>query len=201
MPSNQAPDYYQVDVPQQKAPEDYHYTERRAEILQLILDRGTPHGINQNRLAERYDVSPSQISQDMDRLRSHVDQHLGRQAKMTTRAAYQQTVQKLQEDGEWKKAWDVVMEWNRWLQDIGKQEKEPDKHEISGELNSQHTEKKMMVGVDLAAFPEVDTSRMVGVDLRDEMEEPPDGVEIDLEDAPSPAPNPGGHADDSEGSE
>ena len=195
------PDYYQVDVPQQKDPEDYHYTERRAEILQLILDRGTPHGINQNRLAERYDVSASQISQDMDRLRTHVDQHLGRQAKMTTRAAYQQTVKNLQDEGEWKEAWQVIMDWNHWLQDIGQQEQEPDKHEISGELRSEHTEKKMLVGVDLAAFPDVDTSRMVGVDMREDMPEPEDGVEIDLEDAPSAASDPQGDGDTSGGDE
>lgn len=195
------PDYYQVDVPQQKDPEDYHYTERRAEILQLILDRGTPHGINQNRLAERYDVSASQISQDMDRLRTHVDQHLGRQAKMTTRAAYQQTVKNLQDEGEWKEAWQVIMDWNHWLQDIGKQEQEPDKHEISGELRSEHTEKKMLVGVDLAAFPDVDTSRMVGVDMREDVAEPEDGVEIDLEDAPSAASDPQGDGDTSGGDE
>ena len=195
------PDYYQVDVPQQKDPEDYHYTERRAEILQLILDRGTPHGINQNRLAERYDVSASQISQDMDRLRTHVDQHLGRQAKMTTRAAYQQTVKNLQDEGEWKEAWQVIMDWNHWLQDIGKQEQEPDKHEISGELRSEHTEKKMLVGVDLAAFPDVDTSRMVGVDMREDVAKPEDGVEIDLEGAPSAASDPQGDGDTSGGDE
>lgn len=195
------PDYYHVDVPQGKDPEDYHYTERRAEILQLILDRGTPHGIKQARLAERYGVSESQISQDMDRLRSHVDQHLGREAKMTTRAAYQQTVQKLQEEGEWKKAWDVVMEWNRWLQDIGKQEKEPDKHEISGEISSEHTEKKMLVGVDLAAFPEVDTSRMVGVDLREDVPEQGEMAEISLEDTASNGSHPGGNGNSSGGGE
>lgn len=195
------PDYYQVDVPQQKPPEDYTYVERRAEILGLILERGSPHGVKQVRLAERYDVSESQISQDMDRLRSHIDNHLGRQAKMTTRAAYQKTVKELQSQGKWKEAWDVIMEWNTWLQDLGKQEKEPERHEISGELSSEHTEKKMLVGVDLTAFPDVDPNRMVGVDMRDGPPEMEDGTAIDLEDAPSPTADPGGSADDNGGSE
>lgn len=160
------PDYYQVDIPAQKDPEDYTYVERRAEILGLILDKGSPHGIKQARLADRYDVSPSQISQDMDRLRNHVEEHLGRQAKLTTRASYQKTVQKLQEEGEWKKAWDVIMDWNQWLQDTGHQEQEPDKHEISGEIEQQTTEKKMLVGVDIGQFPGVDPDRMVGADFQ-----------------------------------
>lgn len=170
------PDYYHVDVPQGKDPKDYEWWERRAEILGLILERGTPHGIKQSRLAERYGVSDSQISQDMARLRQHVDHHLGREAKLTTRAAYQKTVQKLQEKGEWKEAWQVIMDWNNWLQDIGKQEREADKLDISGELTTEHVEKKMLVGVDLSAFPEVDVDRMVGADFRTEAEGTPIAV-------------------------
>lgn len=196
-------DYYHIDVPSSKAPEDYEWWERRAEILDLILRRGTPHGVKQARLAERYDVSPSQISQDMDRLRQHVDNHLGRSAKMTTRATYQKAIEQAQEQGEWRDAFEIAMEWNRWLQDIGEQETEPDKHEISGELSTEHTEKKMMVGLDLQAFPDVDTSRMVGVDLRESEGDAPeaeaaengDSVPIDVENTQSGDADPGGNAD------
>jgi DNA-binding Lrp family transcriptional regulator len=161
-------DYYHVDVPDQTPPDEYEWWERRAEILNLILERGSPHGITQNRLAERYDVSKSQISKDMDRLRGHVEKHLGRSAKMTTRALYAKTIEDLREQGEYREAFEVAMEWNRWLQDLGKQETTPEKHEISGRVESEHTEKKMLVGVDLGSFPEVDQSRMVGVDMRED---------------------------------
>ena len=199
-------DYYHIDVPQGKDPEDYEWWERRAEILDLILNRGTPHGINQARLAERYDVSPSQISQDMDRLREHVDQHLGREAKMTTRALYQKAIEDAQDRGEWREAFEIAMEWNHWLQDIGEQETEPEQHEISGELSTEHTEKKMLVGLDLASFPDVDTSRMVGVDMREDAPAKQaaaptgngDNVEIDLEEPGSNGADPGGNGDTSE---
>jgi len=209
-------DYYNVDVPEAKDPEDYTYVERRGEILSLILKRGSPQGINQSRLADRYDVSESQISQDMSRLREHVERTLGQHAKMTTRAVYQETLQKLKEEGEWKKRWDVVMEWNEWLGDLGIQEREPDKHEISGELTSEHSEKKMLVGVDLDSFPDVDPSRMVGVDLREEDQpaapaeeaaaaiEPggePGEVEVEAVEPDSEGGNPGGNAEDNGGSE
>lgn len=198
--SNQR-DYYHVEVPQQKPPEDYEWWERRAEILNLILERGSPHGVKQSRLAERYDVSKSQISQDMDRLRSHVEDHLGRSAKMTTRALYAKTIENLRDEGEYKEAFEVAMEWNRWLQDIGKQETEPEKHEISGELETEHTEKKMLVGVDLASFPEVDTSRMVGVDMREDAPEMDEAASIDLEEPADGGANPGGNTDTSGGTE
>lgn len=194
-------DYYHVDVPSQKPPEDYEWWERRAEILNLILERGSPHGVTQNRLAERYDVSKSQISQDMDRLREHVDEHLGRSAKMTTRALYQKTIETLRDEGEYREAFEVVMEWNRWLQDIGQQETEPEKHEISGELESEHTEKKMLVGVDLTSFPDVDTSRMVGVDMRADSEADAPGMEeaasINLEEPDEGGANPVSNSDTS----
>jgi hypothetical protein len=190
-------DYYHVEVPQQKPPEDYEWWERRAEILNLILERGSPHGVKQQRLAERYDVSKGQISQDMDRLRSHVEDHLGRRAKMTTRALYGKTIEKLRDEDKYREAFDVAMEWNNWLQDIGKQETEPEKHEISGNLETEHTEKKMLVGVDLASFPEVDTSRMVGVDMREEAPEMEDGASIDLAEPGEGGANPRGNGDTS----
>ncbi len=202
-------DYYHIDVPQQTDPEDYEWWERRAEILNLILDRGTPHGINQARLAERYDVSQSQISQDMDRLRQHVDQHLGQHAKMTTRAVYQKAIEDAQDRGEWREAFEIAMQWNEWLQDIGEQETEPEQHEISGELSTEHTEKKMLVGLDLGSFPEVDTSRMVGVDMREDSPaeqaaaptENGENVEIDLEEPGSNGSHPGGNGETSGDSE
>lgn len=186
-------DYYHVDVPSSKAPEDYEWWERRAEILDLILERGTPHGVHQQRLADRYGVSKSQISQDMDRLREHVDKTLGRSAKMTTRALYQKAIQELRDDGEYREAFEVAMEWNEWLQDIGEQETVPEKHEISGELETQNIEKKMLVGVDLTNFPEVDTSRMVGVDMREDAPEMEQGASIDLEEPGEGGPDPRGN--------
>jgi len=198
-------DYYNIDVPQGTDPEQYEWWERRAEILDLILQRGTPHGVNQARLAERYGVSESQISQDMDRLRQHVDQHLGQSAKMTTRAVYQKAVEQAKSNGEWRDAFELTMEWNEWLQDIGEQETEPDRHEISGELQTEHQEKKMLVGLDLGSFPEVDTSRMVGVDLREESpaEQAEDGdmAKINLEEGGSNGSHPRGNGEDSGGSE
>ena len=45
-----------VDIPDDKPPSEYHWTERRAEILQLIAKAGHPDSISPTRLADRYDV-------------------------------------------------------------------------------------------------------------------------------------------------
>lgn len=119
------PNYYGHDIPSNKSPDDYTYIERRAEILQYILQRGSPYAVHQARLADRYGVSESQISRDIKRLRKHVDEHLGDDAKLTTRTVFEKTVTELQEQGEWKDAWTVVMDWNEWLADIGEQHREP----------------------------------------------------------------------------
>ena len=44
-----------VDIPDDKPPSEYHRTERRAEILQLIETAGHPGSISPTRLADRYD--------------------------------------------------------------------------------------------------------------------------------------------------
>jgi len=48
--------YEAVDIPDDKPPSEYHWTERRAEILQLIEKAGHPDSISPTRLADRYDV-------------------------------------------------------------------------------------------------------------------------------------------------
>lgn len=124
LPTNE-PNYYAYDIPQYKHPEDYTYLERRAEILDYILQRGSPYAIHQSRLADRYGVTDGQISQDMGRLRKHITEHLGDEIKFTTRVVFEKTIRELQDQGKWKDAWDVVMDWNEWLADIGEQQREP----------------------------------------------------------------------------
>ena len=131
------PDYRAVNVPEDKPPSEYTYVERRAETLQLIEQAGHPRAINQTRLAERYDVSQGQISQDVDRLRSFIVDHIDEDTvDAITETVYQKSVQELMSNGEYKDAVKAVESWNDWLMDRGKVRKEADKHEIdhSGSL-------------------------------------------------------------------
>jgi len=65
--SSSQPDYAAVNVPA-KPPTGFSYVERRAELLQLVEQRGHPAALHQAELADRYDVSQQQISKDLDRL-------------------------------------------------------------------------------------------------------------------------------------
>lgn len=130
------PDYTAFEPPEGKPPEEFTTHERRAAILQAITEAGTPSAVNQRRLAERFDVHESTVSRDMQRLRESINESLGNDAKLTTRALFDRTVQELQEEGKWKQAWDVAMDWNDWLADIGEQHREPQKSALDVDMRS-----------------------------------------------------------------
>jgi len=135
------PDYSALEPPAEKPAAEYSHHERRAEILRLLIKRGSPNAVNQSRLADRYDVHDSTISRDMNRLRESVNDHLGKSAKFTTRTLYQHVVEELLEEDDWratKAAWDVAIEWNEWLQDVGEQHREPDR--VEADVRSRATE-------------------------------------------------------------
>lgn len=136
-------DYSNVDIPNDKSPENYHYTERRAEILQLIFNAGSPSRISQTGLAKRYGVTQGQISQDVDALGDFVDEALGQRAKLTTRAAFERVIDDLLEEDDWrakKAAWDIVMDWSEWLADRGALDREPRRSELDVDMRSRHAE-------------------------------------------------------------
>ena len=127
------PDYRAVNVPEDKPPSEFTYVERRAETLQLIEQAGHPRAINQSRLADRYDVSQGQISQDVDRLRGYIVDNIDETTvDSITETVYQKSVQELMSNGDYKDAVKAVESWNDWLMDRGKVDKEPDKHEVDG---------------------------------------------------------------------
>jgi hypothetical protein len=126
-------DYRAAEVPETKPPSEYTYVERRAETLELIEQAGHPRAISQTRLADRYDVSQGQISQDIDRLRSYIVATIDdTTTDAITEMVYQNAIQELMQNGEHYKAVKAVESWNDWLMDRGKVEQEPDKHEVEG---------------------------------------------------------------------
>lgn len=137
--NDDTPDYSALEPPDRKAPEDYTHHERRAAILRRLVEVGSPTGVTQARLAERYAVHESTISRDMDRLRVSVGEHLGTEAKFTTRTLYYHVVEELLDADDWKAtkaAWDVAMDWNEWLAEIGEQRREPDRSEVDVDMRS-----------------------------------------------------------------
>lgn len=127
------PDYTTLKPPEDISPEDYSYHERRAEILQALIEGGSPSAIKQVDLAERYDVHESTISRDMDALRESIREHVTDDSLSTTWLLREHIVADLLDEDDWrarKAAWDVQMDWNDWLGEIGEQHREPDRSEL-----------------------------------------------------------------------
>lgn len=112
--SNQ-PDYRAIDIPSKERSE-YSWQERRAELLQLIEEAGTPGALNQTELADRYGVSQQQISKDFDRLAAHAHERVvdrDRRA-FTVGSVVERSIRGLLDDEEWRKAAKTAMEYDEW---------------------------------------------------------------------------------------
>lgn len=131
-----ATDYNRVDPDTDKEPHEYHYTERRAEILSLIEQAGSPKRVDTKRLADRYDVTRGQIYQDLDRLGEFLEDTLGTRAKMRTQLLFERVLDNLLDEGKEREAWRTAMEWNEWLADRGAIEKAADKQEVDATVTN-----------------------------------------------------------------
>jgi hypothetical protein len=111
-----SPDYTSVEIPAE-SPEEFTYQERRADLLRQIRDLGHPSMINQVEAADRYGVSQSQISKDLDRLAESVREHVvdrDRRA-FTVDSVVRRSIRGLLEEGEYRQAARTAMEWDEWL--------------------------------------------------------------------------------------
>jgi len=124
------PDYTEVPLPNDKPRDEYSYVERRAAILNFIEKRGHPWGLNKSQLGREFGVSDAQIHKDLDRLKDWYSNRIGEDAKFSTELAYKRIIKEHMDNGDLAKARKALDSWNGWLQDTGKQQKEPDKHEL-----------------------------------------------------------------------
>jgi len=111
--------YRAVTVPDDVPPAEYSYVVRRAEILELIEEAGHPDAIKKIRIAERYDVSPSQITKDFKRIRDYIRETLGHQRHAISESLYQKAIREYSERGEYDKAIEALESWNEWLREEG----------------------------------------------------------------------------------
>lgn len=126
------PNYDSIEPPADKPRSEYSTHERRAEVWQAIRSAGSPGRVNKAALAREYGVHRSTIYRDFERLREWVDDSLGEDAKLTTRAVFEKVVDELLASDDWrakKAALDAVMDWNEWLAELGEQHREPDRLE------------------------------------------------------------------------
>lgn len=115
-------DYAAVDLPDTDAKPrtEWHYTQRRAELLQLIREAGHPGELNQTELAEKYDVSQQQISKDLGRIGESIRQSLDDDRRaLHVDSVVQRSIRGLLDQGEFYKAAQLALEWDEWVDESG----------------------------------------------------------------------------------
>ena len=115
--------YKDIDIPAEKAPTEYSYMERRAELLQFILDAGHPDFINRTKFADYYGVAVSTITKDIQKLRVEIRDDLGTDADLITQAVFQKALKEEMKGENWMNAAELVSKWNEWLFETGHQER------------------------------------------------------------------------------
>jgi hypothetical protein len=110
-------DYRSIDIPADESPDEYHYTARRAEILQLIEKAGHPSMVNGADLARRYGCSRQNIYNDLDALAESIDDVLGERRVLTTHTVISKCITGLLEEGEYRKAARTQLDFNEWIDD------------------------------------------------------------------------------------
>lgn len=112
-------DYDAVEV-SSKPPTEYHFTERRAELLRIVREKGSPRAVDQDELADRYRVSQQQISKDLDRLGSYISEVLGDRRLLETHSVVTRAIDEMLEADDWrakKAAGDLALDLDEWYRD------------------------------------------------------------------------------------
>ena len=124
-------DYESVEIPDDVAPSEFHYTHRRASLLRIIEQHGTPAVVNRRYFGERFDVSRQIIQNDIQSLAEYINETAGgERATATAATVYQKCVRELLAEEEWEAAARTTDRWMGWLQDTGRQQTEPDRAEV-----------------------------------------------------------------------
>ena len=132
-------DYDSIRIPENKPTEEYHYTERRAEMLDMIYEQGNPRSLPVTKLADRYGVSPSQISKDKRKLQEYIVESLDetRVDSMIT-VVIERSLEKMVEEGRHRDAVRSAMDWADYLGDRGHIDRVPEQHEVNASVTQQH---------------------------------------------------------------
>lgn len=128
------PDYAATEIPTGKPPEEYTYTERRADLYQQIIDLGHPDHISRVEQGDRFGVDASTISRDIQAIAQHVRESriddLDRRV-LDVQASVSRAVRELQQTDDVDdtvRAAELAMEYDDWCWDAVRS------HEIEQQL-------------------------------------------------------------------
>ena len=135
--SKEYPDYLYISTPDEKSLEEYDTDERRAWIMDRIVEKGSPSAVNQHTIADKFGVSQQTICKDINNaLPKSVNQHLDDTNKLKSelRTAYQTIKKKAMEEGDLGEYRRAIKDWSQWIGDIGAVETEPERIEMTHDI-------------------------------------------------------------------
>ncbi len=125
--------YRKIHIPKEKFKENWTTEQRRAWILQRIIEAGHPRFLEQEKIADMFDVSQPQISQDLDALSDSIKVHIGEDIDMLVESLYQSTIEELKEKEDYGELRKWIKDFTDYLMNRGKIKKAPDKQKVDVE--------------------------------------------------------------------
>lgn len=130
---SRAVDYSTISVPDPEKKPMTRWTakERKAYLLQLIMQRGSSSMICRTEMAERFQISIARISQDLKALDYWIADNIdGKRVHSLVIANFTRAHQKLLEDEKYERAFNLALTFTGYLAQLGIIEKAPSRHEL-----------------------------------------------------------------------
>lgn len=141
------PAYHLITPDLSKDFEDMTAHERRAILLDRIIQAGHPDalGKTQSEIGEEFGVAQQTISDDFQRLSEFMADNVERDHVSIMDTVFRGAIKDLVEDG--KKAWaaDVGKQWYEWLADMGQIERVADEMDLNVNDVSDETEEYVVI--------------------------------------------------------
>ena len=116
--------YSEVILPEDKDKVDWSVNERRAFILDKIVNEyGLPDDVPRVKMGEKFGVSHAQIYKDVNILKEYMSSHLDTDFEAEAFALFKSAVRDLKDEDPYK-AVQVMEKWSGWLEDRGEVENE-----------------------------------------------------------------------------
>ena len=129
------PLYFNIPIPKGKDPKEYTTNERRAELLIMIVEKGDPSAIPRRQICERYEVAPSTITRDIQKIAESIHHHVDtKQLEMELELAYKKIKQQALKTEDWNLYLRTIESWKGWLFEGGKLERAAEKVDLGGDV-------------------------------------------------------------------
>jgi hypothetical protein len=123
---------YKTILPDADKPlEAYTATERRAYLLDRIVEAGHPDLVSRQAMGERFGVSPQQVSKDIRNLALDLRDGATEDFELLFETVIRKGVKEKMRDGDLEDALTFLREWKSWLFRSGRREEAADKHELT----------------------------------------------------------------------